>query len=125
MSAVIYRRRNVIAKRVVWTIMIIIGLSLLAVLYNFKTMAQSARKDVRALKAKIATEEESINLLRAEIIFLERGDRISELANEMLALEPVQYEGTGSGLSAVAMIALRDDAAETKVLSITETEAPK
>lgn len=110
MSAVVYHRRTEIAKRVVWSIMILIGLSLLALLYSFKTMAQSARKDVRALEVKIQAEEDAITLLKAEIIFLERPERVADLAANVLALEPARYDNDG-GLKAVMDIALREDVA--------------
>lgn len=107
MSAVVYRRRAEIAKRVVWTIMIVIGLSLLALLYSFKTMAQSARKEVRALEAKILAEQDAIVLLNAEIIFLERPDRLAELSSDILGLSPERYD-KDDGLSAIMDIALRE-----------------
>jgi len=107
MSAVVYRRRAEIAKRVVWAIMIVIGLSLLALLYSFKTMAQSARKEVQALEAKIVAEKEAINLLNAEAIFLERPDRLADLSRDFLGLEPASYD-KGEGVSAIMDIALRE-----------------
>jgi len=110
MSAVVYHRRAEIAKRIIWAIMILIGLALLALLYSFKTMAQSARKDVRHLEVQIQAEESAINLLKAEIVFLERPDRVAELAGELLTLEPMRYQSS-DGFKDVTDIALREDAA--------------
>jgi hypothetical protein len=109
MSGVVYHRRAVIAKRVIWTIMILIGLALLALLYSFKTMAQSARADVRRLEAQIQTEETAIKLLRAEIVYLERPDRVAELADDFLALEPVVYNQDDAA-AAIKAIQLRSEA---------------
>lgn len=108
MSAVVNRRRAQIAKRVLWTIMILIGLSLLALLYSFKTMAQSARKDVLSLEAGMQSEEDMIALLKAEISFLERGDRVADMAAELLSLEPVLYKGDNAVLT-IMDIELREE----------------
>jgi len=112
MSAVVYHRRAEIAKRVIWTIMILIGLALLALLYSFKTMAQSARKDVHHLEAQIQAEETAIKLLRAEIVYLERPDRVAGLADDLLVLEPVRYDDEAA-VNAILQIELRPAAQPT------------
>lgn len=91
MSAVIYHRRAEAAKRILWGGMILIGIMLLVLLYSFKTMAQSARKDVRRLEVQIQTEVDAIQLLKAEIVFLERPDRVADLSEGALGLQPAPY----------------------------------
>lgn len=91
MSAVVYYRRAEAAKRILWAVMVLIGIGLLVLLYSFKTMAQSARKDVLRLDAQIKSEIDQIQLLKAEIVFLERPDRLAVLGKSALGLEPIEY----------------------------------
>lgn len=107
MSGAVYYRRRVAAKRILWGAMILIGLGLLVLLYSFKAMAQSARKDVRQLQAQVSVEEDKIQLLKAEIVFLERPDRLQELAELTLGLEPVAYKPQDS-FAEIRNIPLRD-----------------
>ena len=108
MSSVVYHRRAETAKRILWGAMILIGIGLLALLYSFKTMAQSARKDVNRLKVQIETEVDAIQLLKAEIVFLERPDRLASVGEQTLGLEPVRYQGAGQ-LVAIRSIPLRPE----------------
>jgi len=87
--------------------MIFIGLGLLVLLYSFKAMAQSARKDVRQLEARVSVEEDKIQLLRAEIVFLERPDRLQALSEQTLGLEPVGFK-LQDGFAEIRNIPLRD-----------------
>lgn len=107
MSGVVYHRRAEAAKRILWGAMILIGIGLLALLYSFKTMAQSARKDVRRLEVQIQSEAEQIQLLKAEIVFLERPDRLADMGEANLGLEPLRYEAQDVW-TAVRNIPLRD-----------------
>ena len=111
MSAVVYHRRAEVAKRIIWGAMILIGISLLALLYSFKTMAQSARKDVTQLEAQIEREESQIQILKADIAYLERPDRMAELSQTVTLTEPLGYE-PGEGLEQVKSIPLRDQGPE-------------
>ena len=108
MSAVIYHRRTEAAKRILWGAMILIGIMLLVLLYSFKTMAQSARKDVRRLEAQIQTEVDAIQLLRAEIVFIERPDRVADVSEAALGLEPVTHSSENP-LAAIRSIPLNSD----------------
>lgn len=107
MSATVYHRRSVAAKRILWGAMILIGLGLLVLLYSFKAMAQSARKDVRQLETQVRMEEDKIQLLKAEIVFLERPDRLQALSEQTLGLEPVGYTQQDS-LAEIRNIPLRE-----------------
>ena len=92
MNSGVYYRRTEAVKRVLWGAMILIGLGLLVLLYSLKTVAQSARKDVLALETEIKTEESQIQLLKAEIVYLERPDRLKELAGQTLGLKPENFK---------------------------------
>lgn len=107
MSARVYHRRAQTAKRILWGAMILIGIGLLVLLYSFKTMAQSARKDVQRLEAQIQSETDQIQLLKAEIVFLERPDRLAELGETALGLSPLQYEARDVS-EAIQTIPFRD-----------------
>lgn len=107
MSARVYHRRAQTAKRILWGAMILIGIGLLVLLYSFKTMAQSARKDVQRLEAQIQSETDQIQLLKAEIVFLERPDRLAELGEAALGLSPLQYEARDVS-EAIQTIPFRD-----------------
>ena len=107
MSARVYHRRAQTAKRILWGAMILIGIGLLVLLYSFKTMAQSARKDVQRLEAQIQSETDQIQLLKAEIVFLERPDRLAELGEAALGLSPLQYEARDAS-EAIKTIPFRD-----------------
>ena len=111
MSAVIYHRRTEAAKRILWGAMILIGIMLLVLLYSFKTMAQSARKDVRRLEAQIQTEVDAIQLLRAEIVFIERPDRLVDIGTQSLGLEAARYTPENQ-LTMIRSIPLRQDISE-------------
>jgi len=91
MNAAIYHKRAEAAKHIAWTLMIVFGVCLLVLLYGFKTMASSARKDVLSLERQIEAEKSSIQLLKAEIVFLGRADRLNMLSGSYLGLEPIKY----------------------------------
>ena len=111
MSAVVYHSRADVAKRIIWGAMILIGIGLLGVLYSFKTMAQSARKDVRHLEVRIENEERNIQLLKADIAYLERPDRLVELSQMTVDAEPLGYKSADM-LMQVKSIPLREDVVE-------------
>ncbi|MEP6342858.1 MAG: hypothetical protein ABJ275_06035 [Maricaulaceae bacterium] len=107
MSAVVYQSRADVAKRIIWGAMILIGISLLGVLYSFKTMAQSARKDVRHLEVQIESEERNIQLLKADVAYLERPDRLVEFSQVTIVAEPLGYKSADM-LMRVKAIPLRE-----------------
>ena len=111
MSAGVYHRRAEVAKRIIWGAMIIIGIGLLVLLYSFKTMAQSARKNVRNLEVQIEQEENNIQLLNADIAYLERPDRLAELSQTVTLSEPLDYT-SGDALALVKSIPLREAVVE-------------
>lgn len=110
MSAVIYHRRAETARRVLWAFMILCGLGLLVLLYSFKTMAQTARKTVHQLEVQIETEENNVRLLKAEIVFLERPDRLQALSEATLALTPETFK-VQDDLALIRTIPFRDEIA--------------
>ena len=74
-------------------------------------MAQSARKDVRALEAQIEQEESNIQLLKADIAYLERPDRLAELGQTVTLAEPLGHE-THDTKALVMSIPLHEPKAE-------------
>ena len=108
MSAVVYHRRAEVAKRIIWGATILIGIGLLALLYSFKTMAQSARKGVSQLEVQIEQEESKIQLLKADIAYLERPDRLAKLSQTVTLTEPLGYESIDA-VEQVKAISLRDE----------------
>ena len=90
--SVVYTGRREAAKRLSWFILFLIGVLLMVTLYFVKTQSQSARKDVQRLTAAAAQERAAIQVLQAELAVLNNPERLSELANEHLQLEPVLPE---------------------------------
>ena len=91
-AATIYHKRTEAAKGIIWALIALFGLFLLVLLYSLKSMALDARKDIRQLQADILQEENAVQLLKAEIVYLERPDRLSELSQQSLGLEPIRYQ---------------------------------
>jgi len=71
---------------------IALGLAaLLAVaLYKAKSEAQDARERIDALQAQIMDERRAAAVLRAEIAYLERPERLRALAGKYLGLESME-----------------------------------
>ena len=59
-------------------------------LYRAKTEAQAARFHVEELQAQIAEERRATAVLRAEIAYLERPERLRELAERFLEMDAMQ-----------------------------------
>lgn len=80
------------ARHVSWFLLFLIGVALTVTLYFVKTHAQSAKKEVRDLTRAIAAEDAAIQVLKAELAYLEGPMRLSDLNQEYLKLEPVRPE---------------------------------
>ena len=105
------------ARRMSAFILFVIGVSLMVGLYYVKTRAQSARKDVVRLERLIAEEEAALQVLRAEIAFLESPERLKLYGEQQLGLVPISVENA---------IALEDIAAEFPLseFALSEVEQP-
>lgn len=66
---------------------LVFGVLSVVALFLIKANALSAQKHVRALERDIAREAQAVRLMRAEIAYLERPERIAKLAREHLGLE--------------------------------------
>lgn len=58
--------------------------------YLVKYSAQSQQRDVVKLRAELAAEQESLHLLHAEWAYLNRPERLQQLASRHLALTPIE-----------------------------------
>lgn len=78
-----------IARRMTGIIMLIIGVALIIALYYVKIRSQTANQEVRRLERLVVEEKNAIRVLQAEIAFLENPDRLSNLSNIYLSLQPI------------------------------------
>jgi len=81
-----------VARRLVGLILVIIGVVLMTLLYYVKISAQSAKSEMRSLEVQIEKEERALQVLRAELAFLENPARLQELAREHLGLEATEVD---------------------------------
>ena len=79
-------------------------LILVFALYLVKTFAGSERADIATTESQIADEQRRIVLLKAEVAFLERPERIQHLAEQGLNAQPLSghHEATLAALPAIA-----------------------
>ena len=77
------------ARRMSWFLLFLVGVALTVTLYFVKTHAQSAKRDVRNLTRAIIAEEASMQVLRAELAYLESPMRLSDLSEVHLNLTPI------------------------------------
>lgn len=61
-------------------------------LYLVKYRVQDVKDDVKELEASIEAEQESLQLLHAEWAYLNRPERLQQLAQQYLSLQPVSPE---------------------------------
>ena len=108
------------ARRMSAFILFVIGVSLMVGLYYVKTRAQSARKDVVRLERLIAEEEAALQVLRAEIAFLEGPERLKLYSEEQLGLAPIAVENVIS----LNDIAGRFPLAEPQAVPVTQAQQP-
>jgi len=86
----VYIPNNInIARRMTGIFMLIIGVALIIALYYVKIRSQTANQEVRRLERLVVEEENAIRVLQAEIAFLENPDRLSNLSNIYLSLQPI------------------------------------
>lgn len=89
----VYIPNNInIARRMTGIIMLIIGVALIIALYYVKIRSQTANQEVRRLERLVVEEENAIRVLQAEIAFLENPDRLRNLSNIYLSLQPISAE---------------------------------
>jgi cell division protein FtsL len=80
-------------------------------LYQFKHEAQDRRSNIARLRTEIAAQRTAVDLLQAELTFLNRPERIQALAERFLNLQPATMEQ----VVAVGDIAIREDPAPSSI----------
>lgn len=58
-------------------------------LYLVKHVVEDVQRDVTKLEVQVASEDESLHLLKAEWAYLNRPERLHALADKHLALQPL------------------------------------
>lgn len=81
-------------NRLGWLALMLIGVALVIGLYFVKTRAAQAKSQVRKLEHTVAQEQASVRMLKAEIAHLENPQRLRELSDKHLNLQPVEAERT-------------------------------
>lgn len=79
-------------KRLGIALLILIGFGLMVMVYVTKTRTQAAAAEVKKLERTLENEEALIRTLETEIAYLERPDRIGEIAEEHLELRPTEAQ---------------------------------
>lgn len=85
-----YPGQSKTSRQLTYILMFLIGTGLTVGLYYVKTRAQSSKSEVARLERTLKAEYAALNVLRAEIAYLESPKRVSELARGELELVPVQ-----------------------------------
>ncbi len=75
-------------------ILAVVGISV--GLYDIKYRAEIAERRVQTIEHQIASEQESIRVLRAEWSYLNQPERLQELARRYTKLEPLQASQIGT-----------------------------
>jgi cell division protein FtsL len=75
-------------------ILAVVGLSV--GLYDIKYRAEIAERRAQTIEHQIASEQESIRVLRAEWSYLNQPERLQELARRYTKLEPLQASQIGT-----------------------------
>lgn len=81
-------------------------------LYLVKYNAQCMQREVAALKHDLANEKESLHLLNAEWAYLNRPERLQQLADKHLDLVPLDSRQIGE-VAVLPAAATQDEAAPT------------
>jgi hypothetical protein len=76
-------------RRIVNVVALVALVALVVVVYRAKTEAEADHERAAALAAQLASEREAITVVRTEIGFLERPDRLRALAERRLGLKPI------------------------------------
>ena len=82
------------AKRLSWVLLFSIGVAMTVSLYYVKTRAQSAKKEVKQLERSLEREAAAIKVLEAELAYLSGPERLSELSQQSLGLQPISPDNT-------------------------------
>jgi hypothetical protein len=82
-------------------------LVLVLALYLVKTFGGAERSDIAVTESQIADEQRRIALLKAEVAFLERPERIQKLAEQGLNAQPIpgKHDATLGELPRIARAA--------------------
>lgn len=88
-----YPGQSKTSRQLTYILMFLIGTGLTVGLYYVKTRAQSSKSEVARLERILQAEHAALNVLKAEIAYLESPKRVSELARSELELAPVQSGG--------------------------------
>ena len=89
-------RRHAVARigRLGWAVLMLVGVALIVALYFVKTRASQARTHVKNLEHTLSQEEAGVRMLNAEIAHLENPERLRELSEQHLMLQPVDAKRT-------------------------------
>jgi hypothetical protein len=81
-------------------------LVLVIALYLVKTFGAGERADIASTETQIAEEQRRIAVLKAEVAFLERPDRIQRLAEQGLNEQPIsgRHDATVADLEKIARV---------------------
>lgn len=92
-------------------------------LYLVKYNVQEVQRNVASLKTQLATEKESLHLLNAEWAYLNRPDRLRQLADRHLDLEPLDSRQINqlNVLPAAAVVTDEDGANAPMIRQISDT----
>jgi len=97
------------ARRMTGFLLFLIGVALTVGLYYVKTRAQTARKQAVKIERQIAQEEASLRVLRAEIAYLEKPERLKALSEAHLGLQPVAVKDVIELKDIVSEFPLREE----------------
>lgn len=84
-----HRTRTSIGKAG-WLLLILLGVVLIGLLYTVKTRAMQARAKLAQLEYTRKQEEADVKILQAELALLKSPQRLGELAEHYLGLQPVE-----------------------------------
>ncbi|WP_051279191.1 cell division protein FtsL [Hellea balneolensis] len=105
------------ARRMTGFILFLIGVALTVGLYYVKTRSQTARKQSAALERQISQEEANLSVLQAEIAYLESPDRLKQLSQRHLGLEPIKVKNVLAVKDVMEEFPLRPKIIEREALS--------
>lgn len=69
-----------------WVVVVVCAASLL---YSVKYQVQTMDREIASIRAQIAEERAAIHVLKAEWAYLSRPERVRDLAEKHLAMEPM------------------------------------
>ncbi len=104
-----YPGQSKTSRHVAFGVMLVIGITLTVALFYVKTRAQSAKAEASRLEGLVASEKAALNVLKAEIAYLESPDRVSRLARRELGLQPMSAAQIIRPEDIAARFPLRDE----------------